>query len=147
MTSEKIKHLEFIQNAISRMAQNSFLLKGWAITIIVALFALAAKDSSETYMLLPILPLVMFWLLDGYYLAQERLFRALYKEAIQTQTKKAFGPFSMDTSKYKRFSYEKGRNTWIKAIFSRTLVIFYAPILAVIVGFCVYFGLGGKLFR
>ena len=42
--SNKLKHLEFIQAAINRMAGNLFMLKGWSVTLIAALFALAAKD-------------------------------------------------------------------------------------------------------
>lgn len=30
-----LKYLEFIEAAIARMAANSFLLKGWAVTLIV----------------------------------------------------------------------------------------------------------------
>ena len=31
MKDDKVKHLEFIQNSITRMNQNSFLLKGWMV--------------------------------------------------------------------------------------------------------------------
>jgi len=31
------------------MANNSFLLKGWSVTLVAALFALAAKDSDKKY--------------------------------------------------------------------------------------------------
>ena len=44
--SNKHKHLEFVQAAVNRMAGNLFLLKGWSITLIAALFALAAKDAN-----------------------------------------------------------------------------------------------------
>jgi len=33
----KLKHLEMIQDVIKRMASNSFLLKGWSLTLVVAL--------------------------------------------------------------------------------------------------------------
>jgi hypothetical protein len=33
---DKIKHLEMIQAVISRLANNSFLLKGWSITLVSA---------------------------------------------------------------------------------------------------------------
>ena len=33
----KLKHLEFIQTVITRMATNSFLFEGWAITIAAGL--------------------------------------------------------------------------------------------------------------
>jgi hypothetical protein len=36
----KEKHLELIQAVISRMAGNSFLLKGWSVTLAAALLAL-----------------------------------------------------------------------------------------------------------
>lgn len=39
-----LKHLEFIQYIINRMAKNSFLLKGWTVTIVAAFFALAAQN-------------------------------------------------------------------------------------------------------
>ena len=34
------KEIDLIQSIINRMAQNSFMLKGWAITIFVAVIAL-----------------------------------------------------------------------------------------------------------
>ena len=46
---KKLKHLEFIQQAINRMASNLFLLKGWTVTLIAAMFALAAKESRDLY--------------------------------------------------------------------------------------------------
>jgi hypothetical protein len=46
-SSDKHEHLEFLQAAINRMAGNLFLLKGWTITLIAALFALAAKDTTR----------------------------------------------------------------------------------------------------
>lgn len=41
------KEIDLIQGVINRMAQNSFLLKGWTITIIVAVLALT-KDTLVT---------------------------------------------------------------------------------------------------
>jgi hypothetical protein len=76
----KIKHLEFIQTVITRMANNSFLLKGWSITLVGALFALSSKDIGGGITMISILLTVMFWLLDAYYLSKEHLFRLLYDE-------------------------------------------------------------------
>lgn len=45
----KIKHLEFIQNVITRMNSNSFMIKGWCVTLVAALFALGAKDSNVNF--------------------------------------------------------------------------------------------------
>ena len=129
--SDKHKHLEFVQAAVNRMAGNLFLLKGWSITLIAALFALAAKDSNQFYILIAYFPLFIFWSLDGYFLSQERKFRALYDYVRMLDETKI--DFSMDT---RPFANET-RNTWLGAVVSRTLVIYYAG-LAVVMLFLMY---------
>lgn len=120
----KLKHLEFIQQAIDRMASNLFLLKGWAVTLIAALFALGAEDSNDMYFLVAYFPSTMFWVLDGYFLSQERRFRALYDHVRRLDEDQI--DFSMDTQP---FSGER-RNSWIGAMFSRTVVIYYGCLIA-----------------
>lgn len=75
------KHMEFLQAAITRMAQNSFLAKGWSITLTTALLGIAIKDGAYQFALLGLLPVLMFWILDAYYLALERSFRTLFDVA------------------------------------------------------------------
>lgn len=120
--SNKHKHLEFLQSTINRMAGNLFLLKGWSITLIAALFALAAKDSNKAYAALAYFPLLMFWTLDGYFLSQERCFRALYDQVRRLDESQI--DFSMDTRPFK----SDFRNTWTGATFSRTLLVYYATL-------------------
>ena len=72
-----IKHLELIQGVINRMAQVSFILKGWTVTLLVALFAVVANSTNWGLMLFSLTPICIFWGLDAYYLRQERLFRSL----------------------------------------------------------------------
>jgi hypothetical protein len=76
----KLKHLDYIQAAISRMATNSFLFKGWAITIAAALSAFAAVDTKIALLIIALASTVMFWGLDGYYLWLERGFVKLHNE-------------------------------------------------------------------
>jgi hypothetical protein len=76
----KLKHLEFIQAVISRTATNSFLFKGWAITIAAGLAASAAVEERQALLVITLVSTVMFWALDGYYLWLERSFRKLYLE-------------------------------------------------------------------
>ena len=76
----KLKHLEMIQAIINRLANNSFLIKGWCITIITALFTLASKDANNRFVIVSFFPCIIFWILDSYFLWQERLFRSLYDE-------------------------------------------------------------------
>jgi hypothetical protein len=122
---DKLKHLEFIQQAINRMASNLFLLKGWTVTLIAAMFALAAKESRDLYFLFAYFPTVMFWLLDGYFLSQERRFRSLYGHVRKLEESAI--DFSMDTQHFKE---SLPRNKWAQALFSSTLLIYHGVLLA-----------------
>ena len=123
----KIRHLEMIQGVINRMAGNSFMLKGWAVTLVAGVFALAGRDADKLYFLIAYIPVVVFWLLDGYYLWQERRYRSLYDEvrekpddAIDFSMKAAAGSPS-----------GKKEHPWIKCILSKTEAGFYVPLALV----------------
>lgn len=123
---EKLKHLEFIQNVITRMNSNSFLLKGWCITLISALFALSAKDSNPMYILIAYIPLPAFWVLDAFYISKERQYRGLYKKVSSMPPEEI--TFSMSTNEF-----DKGKNTWHECILSKTLLPFYGTILVTLI--------------
>lgn len=120
----KRKHLEMIQGVINRMAGYLFLLKGWGITLIAAIVALSAKDANPKYMAVAYFPILAFWILDGYFLAHERLFRALYDDVRKLDDSQI--DFSMDTAKYRN----NERNRWLNCMFSATLLWFYLPLVA-----------------
>lgn len=122
----KTKHLEFIQSVINRMSSNSFLLKGWAVTLVSALMVLSAKDSNRRFVLLSLVPVIMFWVLDGYFLRQERLFRALY-DVVRTKSDKEID-YSMNTNPYSHVV-----DNWLKVIWSNTLWIFYGCLFTAVV--------------
>ncbi len=121
----KRKHLEFIQGAINRMAGNLFFLRGWTITLIAALFAFFVKDINTDFIFIVYFPVIIFWVLDGYFLSQERLFRALYNHVRKLDEKEI--NFSMNTNKYN----EDKRNGWLRSMFSSTLLFFYLPLVGV----------------
>ena len=123
----KQKHLEFIQAVITRMAGNLFFLKGWGITLAVGTLALlSSKDIDTRLTLIALLPMLAFWILDGYFLSQERQYRALYKEVSKKQEVDI--DFSMDASK---FNVED--NTWLNSTFSKIPGIFYGICLLMII--------------
>lgn len=84
-----IKHLELIQTVINRQAANSFLLKGWSVTLVASLLALSNREIGSSYAIIAFLPTIVFWVLDGYYLTQERRFRDLY-DVIRKEKKTDF---------------------------------------------------------
>lgn len=81
----KIKHLEMIENIIERMAKNSFQLKTWAVTLVTAVGALGAKEADKRFMLLAFVPIIGFWLLDAFYIQQERRYKALYRSVCEKE--------------------------------------------------------------
>lgn len=123
----KRTHLELIQGIINRLSTNSFLLKGWSVVLVSALFALSVPDSRPAFVYLAYIPAFVFWGLDGYFIWQERLYRALY-DHVRTLDETAID-FSMDTSGFKN---DLGQ-TWLEAVFSRTLVAFHSVLIIAVI--------------
>lgn len=124
--NDTIKHLELIQSVINRMAQVSFILKGWTVTLLVGLFAVAANSADWGFMLFSLAPICVFWGLDAYYLRQERLFRCLYDAVRYNDTEPIIPFFSMDTSVVK----SQVTNWWM-TLFSRMLLGLYGILIMV----------------
>lgn len=125
MTEEKIKHLEFIQAVIMRMNSNSFQIKSWTITIVAALLAIFASTNNLNFILVSIFPVALFWLLDTYYLMQERKFRGLYNDV---------AGISNDPKDIKLFDmrpdlYTGGKFSYFNVFKSITLLKMYLPLI------------------
>ena len=118
----KLAHLKMVQGIVNRLSNNSFLLKGWSVTLVSALFALAANGTQIYFVYLACFPAFAFWILDGYFLHQERLFRKLY-DHIRVLDEKNID-FSMNTTIVK-----DQVDRWIEVMFSNTLRIFHGTVL------------------
>ena len=123
---KKTKHLELIQGVVNRLSTNSFLLKGWSVVLVSALFALSAGDSNPAFVFLAYIPAFVFWGLDGYYLWEEKKFRKLYDHVRQLE--EAEIDFSMDTAGVKDQA-----GTWWYATVSKTLVPFHGVLIGAII--------------
>ncbi|MBC7195928.1 MAG: hypothetical protein H5U39_01600 [Deferribacterales bacterium] len=123
--NNKQKHLDFIQAVIGRMANHSFLIKGWTITLEVALFALVTEHHNEKYLIIALLPIGFFWILDGYFLSRERSFRCLYDEVRKKNEEEI--DFSMDVSKFMKW-----KTRWFCSVFSKTILFFYICLMGCI---------------
>lgn len=101
------------------MASNSFLLKGWTVTLAAALLAVGAKEAEARFPLVGLLPALGFWWLDAYYLRQERLFRTLYDHARRASDEMlSTDPYSLSTK-----SYRKKCPGWFRTLWNRTLLL------------------------
>ena len=137
MEPDKLKHLEFIQNVITRMNTNSFQIKGWAVTIVSATLALYASTKNDCFVLVGVFPAFIFWFLDAYYLTQERKFRGLYND-VAGISKKPFDlkPFAMRPDLYtsercKKYGY------W-NVFRSTTIWKLYLPVIIMLTGIFIY---------
>lgn len=115
--------MEFIQGVINRMAFNSFALKGWIVTLVAGIFALATKDVDTRYFFVVYIPIITFWGLDAYYLLQERLYRALYDKVRNMGEDDV--DFSMNTSLQE---IKINKNTFLNCFSSKTEFWFYIPL-------------------
>ena len=124
---QKIAHLQMLQAVIDRMANNSFHIKGWSVTLVAAFLALAAVDDINVmFVYLAYFPAFMFWSLDAYFLHQESLFRKLYDEVRGLSAQEI--DFSMDTS---AFVYQVDSIT--KVARSYTLRLFHGSLTGSII--------------
>ena len=85
---DKRSHLEFIQGVINRLSSNTFLFKGWSITIIGAVFTTMIATNNNDFLWLVLGVVLMFWVIDSYYLMLERGYRKLYKQVAKTSSEK-----------------------------------------------------------
>ena len=130
--ANKTKHLELIQGVVNRLSTNSFLLKGWSVVLVSALFALSAPNADPSFIFLAYIPAFIFWGLDGYFLLQERLFRDLYNHVRVLDESEI--DFSMDTTRFR--SGEKFRHSfrdWWAVVASKTLIPFHGVLVGAIV--------------
>ena len=120
MKETKSKHIDLVQAIITRMAQNSFVIKGWMITIVVGLFLFLQNDNLQNNFLIYLFPIIGFWLLDSYYLWQERLYRKLYGSVIS----------NLKESSDLKLSVEEFKNStkYLSALFSITEILTYLPV-------------------
>lgn len=133
----KNKHLELIQGVINRMSSNSFALKGWAVTLVAGLFAIASKDARYIFFIITYIPIVLFWGLDSYYLLQERRYRSLYDKVRKQPDDKIDYDLNANIEEFKN-----GKNTWSSCLFSKTELGFYFPLailtaLVIVLSICI----------
>ncbi len=127
-----LKEIEIIQDIIKRMAFNSFMIKGWTITLVAV--TLLLKGSKEQ-IFVALIPLLVFWFLDAYFLWQERLYRHLYRWIVENRLQTDAYLFDLNAYRFK--DQEQSR---LRIMFSLTLGWFYGSILALILiyAFLVY---------
>ena len=130
----KRHHLSMIQDIISRMGNNSLSLKEWTITLVVSIYAFVGTDSQKAVIITMML-IMIFWLLDAYYLMQERMFRALY-DKVRKQREEDID-FDMNFNSISINLLASKKYCFINALLSKTVASFYVG--CVITAIVIYF--------
>ena len=135
MNDSTIKHLELVQAVIARMADNSFKIKSWAVALVSAVLVVAERVAGWQYLFVALVPALVFWGLDAFYLRQEKLFRTLYDAIRLGESAEAEGAFTMNTAPHCNLV-----GNWFGLWFTRPLIGIYGPIVAIIVALAVLRG-------
>jgi hypothetical protein len=130
-SDNRIKHLEMLQAVIARLGSDSFLVKGWAVTIVGAFLAFAVNKDDASLAGVGLLPAIFFWGLDAYFLRAERLFRHLFDRVRSGAD--ATEPFFMaatSTAFIEGLERKGHHETWWATLHRSTLLAFYGALVA-----------------
>ena len=75
-------YLNILQGIITRLASNSANCKTWCVSLVSAILVVIADKNKPNYAWIALIPILLFFLLDSYYLGQERSFRDIYNKFI-----------------------------------------------------------------
>ena len=120
-----LKEVEIVQDIISRMGNNSFLVKGWSVTLVIVSLLF---EGIFYHHFLALIPWIIFWFLDAYFLRLERLYRNLYDWLIHNRLHNNTYLLSMDTERFKNEV-----PCILQIMISKTLILFYGFLLVLII--------------
>lgn len=80
LPDDRIKHLELVQNVISRMANESGRMKRFGLLSVGILASVSKATNAPSLAAVGCALAFVFWLLDSRYLQQERWYRAHFDE-------------------------------------------------------------------
>lgn len=135
-TEELHKEIDLIQGCINRMASNSFLLKGWLVSIIAVIVALSPEELNKFIVVVTMIMVTFsFWYLDAFFLRTEKLYRKLYVWVLENR-KQGKRDFQYDLNPHRFDAQVEGI---VKVMFSQTLRWFYGVIFLIIFIVALYY--------
>ena len=110
------------------MATNSRSCKIWSLTLVSAVLVLIARTDKPEYTLIALVPAVMLWSLDIYYLAQERRFRESYLRFVRKLHQMSLLPIDL----FDLGSTDLSRQHLFRSTISFSTCPFYGTLLAMV---------------
>lgn len=134
------KEIDLIQACITRMAQNSFVIKGWFVSIYAVILALLPERVNMFLLCISLVAVnVIFWYLDGFFLRTEKLYRKMYDWILEERPKNNRELLYQLNPHEFEGRIEEVESIW-KIMWSKTLKWFYLiPLVIVIIVFIVNF--------
>ena len=124
-----VQYLQMIQNAIARMSTSSALFKGFSATIVAGISLITYSKQSVIILLLSFIPIIVFAILDIYYLMLERKMRYLYQ---LVRTGEHPCDYNMEIIIGKS-DYERARIRKRDLVKSPSICIFYPAMIMILV--------------
>jgi hypothetical protein len=118
-------HMSTMQSIIQRMASNSSSCKSYCVTLVSAILVLIIDKNKHELLPIVFLPIVLFLVLDIYYLNLERRFRKSYDNFVQELHQKILPETEI-------LKIKPSRCTWsilAHSVLSTSILIFYIPLL------------------
>ena len=134
------QYLQMMQDNIARMASNSANCKSWLMALISALFAIGASiDALQGWIFFTVVPVIMFWWLDAYYLKLERgmrnrqkLFINIVSNSTSTEDEYVAALFDFRTFNLDKPDKQAGLVSTKRVAWTESILPFYVPVLIVV---------------
>lgn len=134
------KEIDLIQACITRMSQNSFLIKGWFVSIYAVILALLPEKVNMLLLCMVLIAVnLIFWYLDGFFLRNERIYRKIYDWVLRVRPENNRELlYHLTPSEFKGKIDET--ESIYKIMWSKTLCLFYLiPLLFVMIILIIYY--------
>lgn len=129
------KEIDIIQNCINRMASNSFLIKGWFITLILGFITFGYEKLN--FIILIIISLVisvLCWISDTFFLQLERKYRRKYNWVIENRNSNSNFLYNLNPNE--SGMWLPNPSTKIEfwdVFFSKTLIFLYGTVIFLLI--------------
>lgn len=142
------KEIDLIQSCINRMAQNSFMIKGWLVALLAVILALLPeKFDLNILCIVSFVLIVCLWYLDAFFLKMERLYRWKYNWVIKNRlsSDEVSDKFIFDLNPHnskmwlininddEQNSIPPKEPTLLRIMFTKTLILLYGVLALMVI--------------
>ena len=128
------KEIDLIQSCITRMAQNSFVIKGWFVSLYAVILALLPEKVNILLLCTALVAVnLLFWYLDGFFLRTENVYKKIYDWVLKVRPQNSRELLYQLNPLAFKGKIEETESVW-NVMWSKTLIWFYLiPLIFVII--------------